>query len=147
MAVEIGVRCRDVPDAAKIADLVGPLMSAALGCGFVAAWADAEKDVWLINWGGSATAHVVPLPKGLHEFGDNWYLNVEPGERGVDLSLLVAVIVAASAAILFDGQVVDELSLAGGGAMSGGALLVKVFGVREQSASEVMAVLGQAGPA
>lgn len=142
MAIEIGAVCREAPDAAKIADLVGPLMSSALGCALVAAWADnTENGVWLIDWGGSATSHIVPLSKGLHEFGDNWYLNIEPGERGVDLSILLAVIVATAAAILFDGQVIDELPLASGGVMSGGMLLAKIFGVREQTASEVLAIL------
>src|SRR5690242_6566743 len=120
MTSEIGATCREAPDALKIADLVGPLMSSVLGCVFVAAWADTENDVWLINWGGSATSHVVPLSKGFHEFEDDWYLSIEPGERGIDLSLLLAVIVAISTAIIYGGQVIDELSLVGGGAMSGG---------------------------
>jgi hypothetical protein len=84
------------------------------------------------------------MAKGLHEFGDNWYLDIEPGERGVDLSLLLAVIVAILAVILFDDQVIDDLSLAGAGTMSGELLLAKMFSIREQSASEVLAILRHA---
>ena len=81
------------------------------------------------------------MSKGFHEFEDDWYLSIESGERGVDLSLLLAVIVAISTAILYGGQVIDELPLVGGGAMSGGLLLTRIFGMREQSASEIMAIL------
>lgn len=49
------------------------------------------------------------------EFADRWSLTFAPGERGVDLSKLFAVVLADAAAVLCDGFLRDEIGLVGGG--------------------------------
>jgi hypothetical protein len=142
MSVEIGVACRQAPTAEKIAALTGPLMSAAVGCSLVESAAESTGDVWTIAWGGVTTAQIVSLPAGMHEFADNWYLNVAPGQRSVDVSLLLAIVTAAAAAILYDGRIVDDSSLVGSGNVTGGDLLAKMFSDRQRSAAEILSVFG-----
>ena len=79
---------------------------------------------------------------GKHEFGESWFLNVAPGERGIDLSLLLAIVAAASAAIAVDGRVLDESSLVGGGNIGGGELLVRASSGPERSATDALTALG-----
>jgi hypothetical protein len=124
-----------------LARLVGPLMTATLGCESVGAWVDVDGDIWSVSWGGAASSQVVLLPKERHEFGDSWFLNIAPGERGQDLSLLLAVVAAISVAILFDGRAVDELPVIGDGIVSSVELLARIFRDRHRSASEVLAAL------
>ena len=122
MAVELGVVCPEIPDSEQVSRLIGPLMSMILRCEMVHALADEGNDGWTVHW-GTASAVVDLLPPGKHEFGESWFLNVAPGERGMDLSLLLAIVAAASAATAVDGRVLDESSLVGGGNIGGGELL------------------------
>jgi hypothetical protein len=140
MAVELGVHCKPRPDAELVERLAGLLMSSLLGSVLVAAWVDAPDDYWTINWGGAATAHLVLLPAGLHEFGQDWFASVSPGERGVDLSLL-AIVTAVTIAVACDGELIDESFLLGSGRSSGSQVLVRMLASRERSAAEVLAVL------
>jgi hypothetical protein len=141
MAVELGVHCKPRPDAGLIERVAGPLMSSVLGSPFVAAWIDESDDTWIINWGGAAAAHLVLLPRGRHEFGADWFASVAPAERGIDLSLLLAIVVAIIIAVVGDGELVDELSLLGNKPSSASEILVRMLANRERSTAEVLAVL------
>ncbi|QNE21787.1 hypothetical protein F1D05_32540 [Kribbella qitaiheensis] len=85
--------------------------------------AEDDDHVWLARWGTSASAQVVELPPGTHEFADRWSLSFAPGERGVDLSKLFAVVLADAAAVLCDGFLLDEIGLVGGGQRTAGDLI------------------------
>lgn len=141
MAVELGVVCPEIPDSEQVSRLIGPLMSMILRCEMVHALADEGNDGWTVHW-GTASAVADLLPPGKHEFGESWFLNVAPGERGIDLSLLLAIVAAASAAIAVDGRVLDESSLVGGGNVGGGELLVRASGGPERSATDALTALG-----
>jgi hypothetical protein len=116
-------------------------MSAVLGDQMVAAWVDESRDSWLVNWGGAASAQVIFLEPGCHEFADRWFATVSPGERGVDLSLLLAELVAILIAIVCAGQIVDESELLGDKPPVGGQLLIRALGNRNRSAAEIVAAL------
>ena|SRR5579859_3683053 len=141
MSVEIGIHFEVRPDREVIERLVGPTMSALLGDQMVAAWMDGSPDLWTVNWGGAASAQIVFIPPGLHEFADRWFASVSPGERGLDLSLLLAEVVAILIAVVCDGQIVDELELLGGKPGTGGQLLIRAFNNRNKSAKEIVAAL------
>ena len=63
---------------------------------------------------------------------------------GIDLSLLLAIVAAASAAIAVDGRVLDDSSLVGGGNIGGGELLVRASGGPERTATDALTALGRA---
>ena len=116
-------------------------MSAVLGRPLVHALVDDEHGRWTINW-DTTSAVADQLPPGSHEFTDRWLLNVAANERGIDLSLLLMLMIAAAAAIIGDGRIMDDAKLVGGGELSGGDLLVRAAAGRERSAQEVLAALG-----
>jgi hypothetical protein len=141
MAVELGVHCRTRPDARLAERLVGPIMSSLLGSSqLVASWTDESTDSWIVNWGGAATAHVTLLPSGSHEFGD-WFANISPGERGVQLSLVLAIVTTTLIAITCDGSIVDDISILGSESPSGEQILMRMLSCRERSAEEVLAAI------
>jgi hypothetical protein len=117
-------------------------MSSLLGSPVVAVWIDEETDSsWTINWGGSASAYLVLLPSGKHEFGNHWFASVAPGERGVDLSLLICVLTTVVVAVAFDGVIVDDSSILGSGVSTGSHALVRMLANRGSSPSEVLEAL------
>ena len=142
MAVEVGVVCREVPDAEQVSRLAGPLMSMVLRSSVIHALVDYEDGRWTLLWGGTS-AVVGRCPPGRHEFANRWFLTVAAGERGVDLSLLLTLITAALIAILGDGRIIDDAKLAGGGEFSGGELLTRAAGGGpDRSVQDVLAALG-----
>jgi hypothetical protein len=141
MSIEIGVHFAARPDPDLIERLVGPLMSALLGDQIVAAWVEESADSWTVSWGGSASAIVVFVSSEFHEFADGWFANVAPGERGMELSLMLAELVVILIATVCDGQIIDELALLGGKPAAGGQLLVKMLDNRNTSAAEIIAAL------
>jgi hypothetical protein len=141
LAVEIGLLCVEQPDPRLIERFVGPLMTAVLGSESVGSWIDVDDDVWQVAWGGAVSSQAVLLSRGSHEFGEGWFLTVSPGERGQELSLLLAVVVAVSASILHDGRILDELALVGGGTQFGSSMIAKLFRQQSRSPGEVLAVL------
>lgn len=141
MAVEIGVACKLRPDPELMERLAGPVMSSALTGQLVVAWVEESNDVWTVNWGGAATAVVVLLPPGSHEFGEDWFAVISPGERGVDLSLLLAVAVASLTAIAYDGRMIDESAIVSSSPLSGQQILARILHDSERTASEVLTAL------
>jgi hypothetical protein len=85
---------------------------------------------------------------GRFEYADHWYLDVALGERGIDLSLLLMFITAASIAIIGEGQIIDDAKLISGGRLSGrelsgGDLLTRAVGEGlDRSPQGVLAALG-----
>jgi hypothetical protein len=80
---------------------------------------------------------------------DNWYIAVELGERGIDLSLLLLLFVTAAAiAVIGKGRIIDEVNLVNGGELSGrelsaGDLLTRAAGESwDRSPQDVLAALG-----
>lgn len=142
MAVEIGVVCPGVPDAEQVSRLAGALMSMVLHSPVIHALVDDEHGRWTLLW--DTTSVVVDLwPPGRHEFADHWFLNVAADERGIDPSLLLTFMTAASIAIIGDGRVIDDAKLIGGGELSGGDLLTRAAGRGlERSVQDVLASLG-----
>jgi hypothetical protein len=145
MAVELGVHCRIHPDAQLTERLVSPVMSSILGSRLVGAWVDESADSWILNWGGATTAHVTLLPSGLHEFGDDWFATISPGERGADLSLVLAIVITTLIAIACDGHIVDDLSILGSEPPSAAHVLTRMLSCRERSAQEVLAAIEATG--
>lgn len=127
MAVEIGAVCSETPNADVTARVSGLVMRAALGVLGVEARAEKGPDAWVVSWGDETSAFVTLVGPGRHEFDDAWYLSVQPGQRGVDACLLFAVIVAASAALVTDGFVFDEIGALGGGKIAPGSLLDRIL--------------------
>jgi hypothetical protein len=128
MAIELGVHCKPRPEASVVEAFTGPLMSSLLGSPPVAAWVDENTDSsWTLNWGGAASADLVLVPSGRHEFGDHWFASVAPGERGIDLSLLLCALTAVVIAVAFNGVIVDELSILGNEAATGAQALVRML--------------------
>jgi hypothetical protein len=108
-----------------------------------------EEDVWLVRWGTTVSAQVVELPPGVHEFGDRWSVvggrwssSVAPGERGVDLSKLFALVLADAAAVLGDGFLLDEIGLVGGGQRTAGDVMKALLSSSASSESTALSVLG-----
>lgn len=115
MSIEIGARCGYKPDPATTARVASLVMRATLGETGVDGIVEQSEDVWHVHWGDAASALAVPIEPGRHEFGDEWFLFVHPGARGMALPLLLAVVVAAAAALTTDGIVLDEIGLLGQG--------------------------------
>ena len=115
MAVEIAARCGREPDAAITARVTGLVMRAVLGVADVEAIVEHSEDSWTLRWGSAASAVVIPIEPGRHEFGEAWFLSVQPGARGTDLPLLLTIVVAATAALTTGGTVFDEVRLLDGG--------------------------------
>jgi hypothetical protein len=84
---------------------------------------------------------VVELRPGTHEFADRWSLSFAPGERGVDLSKLFAVLLA-DAAILGDSFLLDEIGLVGGGQRTAGDMMKALLSSTASSESTALSVLG-----
>jgi hypothetical protein len=147
MSVELGVVCPAVPDPEQVAGLVGPLMCMVLHSPLVHALVDDDHGHWTLLWGGTSTV-VGQWPPGVHEFADCWYLDVALGERGIDLSLLLMFITAASIAIIGEGRIIDDAKLISGGRLSGrelsgGDLLTRAVGEEmDRSPQDVLAALG-----
>ena len=145
MAVEIGVTVPARPSPGTISRVAGLAMRAVLGVAgvdcVVAEHTVAEVSTWTVWWGGSASAQMVELPPGRHEFADTWFVNVAPGERGEDLSLLLAVVVAGVTATVHGGRVLDEAALVGGGLLDPAELLSRPFLSRGRSAAEALRAL------
>ena len=133
--------CPGLPDTDQVTRLVGPLVGMILRCELVHALADDDDGLWTVHW-GSVSAVVDQLPPGRHEFGDSWVLTAAPGERGMDLSLLLTIVTAAAIAINAEGRIIDDASLAGDGTYSGGKLLVRAAGGPERSVADVLTALG-----
>jgi hypothetical protein len=116
MAVEIEVYSRLRPDRLAICRLAGWVMRAVLDVDDVeVALVEDDEFLWWVRWGTSVTAEVVEQPPGLYEFADRWSLTFTPRERGIDLSKLLAVILADVTAVLCDGFLRDEGDLIGHG--------------------------------
>jgi hypothetical protein len=142
MAVEIEVVCPDVPDAEQVGRLVGPLMSMVLRGPLIHALVDDEYEYWKLTW-DTVSAVVDRSPPGPHEYTGHWILTVAANERGIDLSLLLTLMTAASIAIIGDGRIIDDQELAGGGELSGGELLIRAAGgAPERSVQDVLTALG-----
>jgi hypothetical protein len=141
MAVEIGVVCPEVPDGEQVSRLAGPLMSMVLRCPLIQALVDDEHGRWTVLW-DTTSAVVDQSPPGRHEYADRWFLTVAANERGVDLSLLLTMVTAASLALISDGRIIDDAKLVGGGELSGGELLVRAAGGPERSVQDVLTALG-----
>ena len=148
MSVELGVVCPEVPDAKQVARLVGPLMCMVLHRPVIHALINDDHDRhWKLLWDTTST-WVSEWPPGIHEWEDNWYLDVELGARGIDLSLLLMFMTAAAIAIIGEGRIIDEAKLISGGRLSGrelsgGDLLTRAAGEgRDRSPQDVLAALG-----
>jgi len=147
MSVELGVVCPKVPEAEQVARLVGPLMGMVLHRRVIHALIDEEDGGWTLLWDTTCT-QVSYWPPGLHEWEDCWFLGVDLGERGIDLSLLLMYITAASIAILGEGRIIDEAKLISGGDLSGreisaGDLLTRASGQDwDRPVQDVLAALG-----
>lgn len=142
MAVEVEVFCRQRPDPLLVCRLAGWVMRAVLDVEQVdAVVAENDEHVWLARWGTSVSAQVVELPPGDYEFADRWSLSFAPGERGVDLSKLFAVVLADAAAVLCDGFLRDEIGLVGGGQRTAGDLMKVLLRRPPTSESSALSVL------
>ncbi len=120
-------------------------MSMVLRGPLIQALVDDDYGHWKLTW--DATFAVVRRsPPGRHEYSDRWILTVEAGQRAIDLSLLLTLIIAASIAIIGDGRIIDDVELVGGGQFSGGELLARAAGGgQERSAQEVLTAMGSPG--
>jgi hypothetical protein len=127
MAIEIGAVCSEAPNLEVTARVSGLIMRATLGIIGTEAHAEKGSDAWVVNWGDEASALLTLVGPGRHEFDDAWYLSVQPGQRGMDAHLLFTVIVAASAALITDGFVLDEIGVFGGGKIAPGLLLDRIL--------------------
>lgn len=116
-------------------------MSMVLHRPLVHALVDDENGRWTVLW-DTTSAVADQSPPGRHEFADRWVLTVAANERGIDASLLLALMTAAAVAIIGDGRIVDDAKLVGGGELSGGDLMVRAAGGPERSAQEVLTALG-----
>lgn len=127
MAIEIGAVCGEAPNVEVTARVSGLVIRATLGISGTAARAKRGSDAWVVSWGGEASALLTLVGPGRHEFDDAWYISVQPGRRGMDAHLLFAVIVAASAALITDGFVFDEIGVLGGGEIAPELLLDRIL--------------------
>jgi hypothetical protein len=147
MAIEVGAVCRLEPDAEQVGRLVGPLVSMVLRSPVIHGRVDEEPEHWKVLWGGTS-AVVDQDPPGRFEYAEHWYHNVAAGERGIDLSLLLMYMTAASIAIVGDGWIIDDARMVGGGKLSGrelsaGDLLARAAGDDlGRSVQDVLAALG-----
>jgi hypothetical protein len=142
MAVEVEVVCRWRPDPLLVCRLAGWVMRTALDVEQVdAVLVENEENVWLARWGTAVSAQVVELPPGVHEFADRWSLSFAPGERGVDLSKLFAVVLADAAAVLGDGFLLDEIGSVGGGKRTAGDVMKALLSRFPSSESAALSVL------
>jgi hypothetical protein len=124
MAVEIEVFCRQRPDPVVVCRVAGWVMRTVLNVEQVdVVVAEQDEHVWLARWGTSVSVQVVELAPGEYEFADRWSVSFAPGERGVDLSKLFAVVLADATAVLCDGFLLDEIGLVGGGQKTAGELM------------------------
>jgi hypothetical protein len=137
-----------LPDAEQVARLVGPLMCMALHSPLVHALIDGDHDKgWKLRWGGTCTV-VSAWEPGRFEYADHWYIDVELGERGIDLSLLLLYITAAAIATIGNGWIIQEVNLVNGGRLAGrelsaGDLLTRAVGEGlDRSPQDVLAALG-----
>jgi hypothetical protein len=112
MAIEVSAVCRLEPNAGQVARLAGPLVSMVLHSPVIHARVDEEPGHWKVLWGGT-TAVVDQDPPGRFEYAEHWHHNVAAGERGIDLSLLLMYMTAASIAIVGDGWIVDDSKMVG----------------------------------
>jgi hypothetical protein len=143
MAVEVEVVCRWRPEPLLVCRLAGWVMRTVLDVEQVdAVLVEDEGNVWLARWGTAVSAQVVELPPGVHEFADRWSLSFAPGERGVELSKLFAVVLADAAAVLGDGFVLDEIGLVGGGQRTAGDMMTALLNSSAGSESTALSVLG-----
>jgi hypothetical protein len=147
MSVELGVVCPQLPDAEQVARLVGPLMCTVLHSPLVHALIDDDHDRgWTLRWGGTCTV-VSAWEPGRFEYANHWYIDVELGERGIDLSLLLMFIAAAAIAIIGEGRIIDDAELISGGRLAGrelsaGDLLTRAVGEGlDRSPQDVLAAL------
>jgi cation transport ATPase len=145
MAVEVGARCGHEPDSATTARVTGLVMRAVLGVTGVDAVVENCTDAWTVHWGGAASALAIPISPGGHEFGAAWYLSVQPGARGMDLPLLLAIVVAAAAALTTGGVVFDEVGLLGGDEYDPGTLLDRLLVSDKLDEVAALHALGFAG--
>jgi hypothetical protein len=147
MSVELGVVCPQLPDAEQVARLTGPLMCMVLHSPLVPALIDDDHDkAWTLRWGGTSIV-VNAWKPGRFEYADRWCIDLELGERGIDLSLLLMFITAAAVAIIGEGQIIDDAKLISGGRLSGremfgGDLLTRAVGEgMDCSPQDVLAAL------
>jgi hypothetical protein len=111
MSIEIGARCGHKPDPATTARVAALVMRAALGETGIDGVVEHRGNVWDVHWGNAAPAVAILVEPGRHEFGDEWFLSVHPGARGMALPMLLAIVVAAAAALTTDGIVYDEIGI------------------------------------
>jgi hypothetical protein len=141
MAVGVEVVCRWRPDPLLVCRLAGWVMRTVLDVEQVdAVLVENEERVWSVRWGTAVSAQVVELPPGVHEFGDRWSFSFAPGERGVDLSKLFAVVLADAAAVLGDGFLLDEIGLVGGGQKTAGDLMKMLLSRSPSTESTALSV-------
>jgi hypothetical protein len=99
------------------------------------------ESVWQARWGTSVSAEVVELPPGPYEFPDRWAVTFAPGERGIDLSKLLTVVLADATAILCDGFLRDEGDLIGHGEHPAGLPLASLLTHSPTSESAALTAL------
>lgn len=128
MAVEVEVHCRERPHRLEVCRLTGWVMRTVLDAKDVAvSISQSDETVWHARWGTSVSAQVVELAHGPYDFPDRWVVTVAPGERGIDLSKLFAVVLADATAVLCDGYLRDEGDLIGHGEHPAGHPLARLL--------------------
>ena len=99
-------------------------------------------DTLTLLWDTTSVVVDVCSP-GQREFADRWVFDVAAGERGIDLSLLLMFITAASIAILGEGRIIDDQKMIGGGDLSAGDLLTRGAADGQwRTVQDVLAALG-----
>ncbi|TYB69896.1 hypothetical protein FXF51_07005 [Nonomuraea sp. PA05] len=106
--MEIEVRCRQRPDPHTLTRVAGFAMRTILGVSNVEVIFEEGETDWTFHWGGAG--HVIMFFTAPGEYGVDgpWYLNFNPGLRGRSVPELFMIVLAAVAALLSDGTLIDD---------------------------------------
>ncbi|WP_188195457.1 hypothetical protein [Nonomuraea sp. SYSU D8015] len=109
MAVEIGVVCPKRPDPEPLALATGFVMRTILGVSNIEVeLVVEEEDTWTFHWGGAGQAAAFLVPPRMHEFAGQWFASFQPGTRGEPVPAMLMIVLAACAALLTGGTILDE---------------------------------------
>lgn len=124
-----------------IARVAGAFLRALLGVRETDVSWSGDEPPWTFAWGSAAYVLLTPLPPDRHEFADRWFVLAQPMARQDDLALLLAVVLAATSGLIYDGAIVDEQGMLGEAAATPAAVLDCALVHDARAASDVLAAL------
>jgi hypothetical protein len=150
MSIDIDATCREAPkpDAiARVADLF--LRASFTGGTDGLSWRATAPCSWLYSLGERSLAELDAHPPGPDGLADEWWLAASPTERSDDAGLVVAIVLIATAVLIYDGRIEDSSGFlarhwherANHEAPSATNALLRLFGGRAREAGELLAAL------